>query len=129
MVAGVAELLLQNGTSRGDYMHIGISVFIVSNKCKFYVVNYSSNIEGYYVDIRNEKWGHKLDMGRNSFNKYLAGEPTDDPDKSPVCTGSGNQGKPPTRIICGKQMLVTIKNKYLTLCQKLLCKCIDFAHI
>ena len=113
--------------ARGDFMHTKISVFIILNYYKFCVVNYSSNFMGYYVDIRNKKWGDKLVMGVNSFNKYLDGEPTDDSKKACVY-GKLEPGKTSDEDHMWATDECSIADKYLTLCQELLCKCIDFAQ-
>ena len=115
-------LLFQSGEPRGGYMHTNISVFIVLNKCKFCVVNYSSNIRGYFVDIKNEKWGGRLDMHGAVFNKYLHGET----DKGCV-RGKWVPGKSLERAHLWKTDH-SCEKKYLTQCQELLCKCIDVAQ-
>ena len=105
-------------------MHTNISVYCFI-QCLFCVVNYSSTIKGYFVAIKNEKWGNKLVMNGTFFNMYLDGEP--DPDKACVYgkwepEQTSNEDHMWETDECDKD------DKYLTLCQKLLCKCIDFVH-
>ena len=84
---------------------------------------YRANIKGYYVDIWNEKWGEELDMGGTSFNKYLNGEP----DK--LCVyGKWEPGQTSDKDHMWETDDCYIDGKYLTLCQELLCKCIDVAQ-
>ena len=120
---GMAELLFQSGESRGDYMHNKISVFIVSNKCKFCVVNFSSNIIGYLVDIKKKKWGEKLEMDGTSFNKYHAGEPDKD-----CVYGKLEPGQSSPQDHMWEALECDKADKYLTLCQELLCECINFVQ-
>ena len=75
------------------------------------------------MDIRNRTWGDKLVMGGNSFNKYLDDEPVK------VCVyGKWEPGKSSNEDHKWETDSCLIDDKYLTLCQELLCKCIDFAE-
>ena len=102
------------------------SIFVfVSNNCRFLVLDYSSNIKGYYVDIKKEKWGDKLDMKPDGtfFNKYLDGEPDKD-----CVYGRWEPGQTKPEDHMWETDKCNEKDKYLTLCQGLLCECTDFAH-
>ena len=104
-------------------MYTNISVFIVLNKCKFCVVNYSSKIRGYFVSIFRGKWGAYLDMNETSFNKYLPGELVED-----CVYGKWEPGLSSEEDHWWETTNCSINSWYLTLCQELLSKCIGFAQ-
>ena len=106
-------------------MHTKISVFIILNYYKFCVVDCSSNFKGYYVNIWRRKWGAYLYMDGNSFNKYMYLD--DDPDK-PCVYGKWEPGQTSDEDHMWATDERNIADKYLTLCQELLCKCIDFVQ-
>ena len=75
------------------------------------------------MDIKDEKWGQKLAMDGNSFNMYLDGEPDEG-----CVYGKWEPGQSSEEDHMWETDDCHIDDKYLTLCQKLLCKCIDFGQ-
>ena len=75
------------------------------------------------MDIKNEKWGGRLYMDGTSFNKYRDGQAN----RSCVygfwlpgwLTSIDHMWETDN---CG------VEDKHFTLCQKVLCKCIDFTQ-